>query len=71
MSWSFSSKRDWEAEKWIDYKNELFPTACDLPVSVGLCYHKRNSLSAMRIKIAELNVTDANGNERKNIFSRK
>lgn len=38
--WSFVQlKRDWEAEKWIDYKNELFPTACDLPVSVGLCYH--------------------------------
>lgn len=25
-------------KKWIDYKNELFPTACDLPASVGLCY---------------------------------
>lgn len=41
----FQVRRDWEAEKWIDYKNELFPTACDLPASVGLYYPDLHTLT--------------------------
>lgn len=40
-------------KKWIDYKNELFPTACDLPASVGLCairIHTHTNIRITRIR---------------------